>query len=711
MRVARVRALGALLIVAVALAAPGAQSKRPITELDLFKFTWIGDTRVSPDGRQVAFARVTVNEKDDTYDTALWMVPTDASAPPRPLTSGTRDSAPRWSPDGRQLAFVRAPMKDGRPQPPQVFLLDMSGGEARQLTDLARGAGAPEWSPDGKMIAFSSTTTAKDQAGRERADERKERPRESDVRVITRAVYRANGGGYADPVRRSHIWTIAVPAAGASPEGARPITSGAFDEQGFAWSPDGRWIYFTSNRVEEPYYHPQDSDLYAVPAGGGDIVKVASIDGAIRGIAPSPDGRQIAFIGAAHGRPVRSFDQPDLFVTDATPGSTPRNLTASYDFEIGGGIGGDQRAPRAAGASAPAWSRDGRSIFAVVSEHGSANIKRIDVATGKIEPFTTGNHHVMSYTAAPGSDRFAMVISTPTNIGDLFAGDGGTLSRITSVNDGLFSGIVQREPEEFWFTSFDGNRIQGWILKPPDFEEGQKYPLILEIHGGPHSAYGNTFTHEFSWMAAKGFVVLYTNPRGSTSYGQEFANIIQHNYPGDDYKDLMAGVDALLERGYIDGRRMGVTGGSGGGVLTNWTIGQTTRFAAAVSQRSIADWTGFWYTADFTLFQPTWFKGAPWEDPQDFARRSPITHIAKVTTPLMLIEGEDDLRTPPADGGEQMFRALKYLKRPVVMVRFPGETHELSRSGKPWHRIERLQHIVGWFEKYLQGKKIETYDQ
>jgi dipeptidyl aminopeptidase/acylaminoacyl peptidase len=211
-------------------------------------------------------------------------------------------------------------------------------------------------------------------------------------------------------------------------------------------------------------------------------------------------------------------------------------------------------------------------------------------------------------------------------------------------------------------------------------------------------------------MAAKGYVVLFTNPRGSTSYGQDFGNIIQYRYPGDDFKDLMAGVDEILNKGYVDANRLGVTGGSGGGLLTNWTITQTQRFKAAVSQRDIADWSGFWFTADFTLFQPTWFKGAPWQERADFDARSPITYINNITTPLMLIEGEEDYRTPPGAGGEMMFRALKFLKKPVVMVRFPGESHELSRSGRPWHRVERLQHIVGWFSKYLQGKRVLAYE-
>ena len=284
------------------------------------------------------------------------------------------------------------------------------------------------------------------------------------------------------------------------------------------------------------------------------------------------------------------------------------------------------------------------------------------------------------------------------------------MTQVTRFNDSLFSELELSAPEEIWYTSFDGKKIHGWIQKPPDFNPAKKYPMILEIHGGPHAAYGHTFTHEFHWMAAKGYVVLYTNPRGSSAYGQDFGNIIQYRYPGDDFKDLMAGVDDVLKRGYVDPERLGVTGGSGGGLLTNWVVTQTTRFRAAVAQRSIADWAGFWYTADFTLFTPTWFRGAPWQDGADFAARSPITHVSKVTTPLMFIEGETDYRTPPSEGGEVMFRALKYLRKPTALVRFPDETHELSRSGKPWHRVERLQHILNWFDKYLQGKSIDLYE-
>lgn len=687
-----------------------AQARRPITETDLFKFVWAADPRISPNGSQVAFVRVNVNEDKDRYEMQIFIVPSDGSAAPRPLTGGLNDRSPRWSPSGREIAFVRTPEPvDGKPKPPQIYLISMDGGEARALTDAPKGASSPVWSPDGRTIAFVSTPDTTPT----KADSAKKHV--SDVRVITRAQYRWNGGGYTDPTAHSHLWT--VPAT-IGPTGALPtlkqITFGQFDEGEPVWSNDGSRLYFTSNRRLEPYYETGGPELYSVPANGGAAVKVASIDGDIGSVALSPDGKRIAFTGSLNGRPVRSYDQPDLFIMDAAPGSTPRNLTASYDYDVESGIGSDQHPPRAGNGGGLIWSRDGKSIIVVTTENGRANLKRFSATDGKVDSVTTGDHEVVSYTAGSDASKIVTLISTPVNIGDLFIVDANSPRaaprRITRVNDALFSTLDISVPEEIWYNSFDGKRIQGWILKPPRFDASKKYPLILEIHGGPHAAYGSAFTHEFSWMAAKGYVVLYTNPRGSTSYGQDFGNIIQFHYPGDDYKDLMIGVDEVLKGGYIDSTRLGVTGGSGGGVLTNWTITQTPRFAAAVSQRSISDWSGFWYSADFTLFNPTWFRAAPWEDPKDFAERSAITHIAKVTTPLMLIEGEADMRTPPANGGEQMFRALKYLKKPVVMVRFPDETHELSRSGKPWHRVERLRHIVGWFDKYLQKVPTTVYD-
>lgn len=698
--------LAALLAITAAWAAEG---KRPIAETDLYAFQWLANPVISPDGAQIVYTYVRVNQKRDGYETALWII-SSAGGLARQLTTGPHDSGAKWSPDGKLVAFLRSSEKDGKPEPAQIFLLPMEGGEARPLTDIPKGAGTPVWSPDGRFIAFSSTTIAKDFEKKDAKEEER-----SDVRIITKALYRMNGAGYLEPDRPSHIWTVEVPKVVSGAQKAEQITTGEFSESDIAWSRDGSKIYFNSERVRESYYEPPHSEVYVVGATGGDVIKVAGIDGPIRDISLSPDGTHMAFVGDInHGDGVvqRSYSQPDLFIVSVEPGSTPKNLTAKYDFDVASGVGGDQAPPRGGGQSRPYWSKDGRFIFVVSAEEGRTNLKRIDAETGKVEALTSGDHDLFSYSATPDGSKVAVAISTPTNIGDLFVVDGasGQMKQLTHVNSELLSKLNLTEPEMIWYKSFDGKRIQAWVQRPPDFQDGKKYPLILDIHGGPHAAYGYTFDHEFQWMAAKGYVVLYPNPRGSTTYGQDFANIIQYHYPGEDYKDLMAGVDDLIARGWVDSDRLGVTGGSGGGVLTNWTIGHTTRFKAAASQRSIADWRDFWYTADFSQFTPFWFRGAPWEQEVDFKERSPITYVEKITTPLMLIEGEADLRTPSGAGGEQMFRAMKYLKKPVVMVRFPGETHELSRSGKPTHRVERLQHILAWFDKYLDGQEIHSYD-
>ena len=683
--------------------------KRPITETDLYSFQWIADPQISPDGAKVVYTHVTVNKKKDGYDSALWIIPARGGAA-RQLTDGPRDLAPRWSPDGRQIAFNRSVEKNGKPEPAQIYLLSMEGGEARPLTDIPKGAGSQAWAPDGKRIAFTSHAIPKDFEKADKDKEDKEDPK-SDVRVITRAVYRANGAGYPEADRPAHIWTVTVPDVLEAPQKATQITFGNFDEQSVFWSRDGAKMFFISNRVAEPYYETPDTDLYSVNADGGEILKLSHIEGTIANAVLSPDGQHIAFVGDLTGKPQRSYSQPDLFVTSVAAGATPKNLTTAYDFDIGGGIGGDQAPPRGGGRSQPFWSADGKFIYIVAAEEGRANLKKVDAESGKVTALTTGDHAVESYTATADGSKAAVLISSTTEIGDIASLDvhSGQLSQITHANDKLILQLNITEPEAIWYQSFDGKRIEMFVQKPPDFVAGKKYPMILNIHGGPHAAYGYTFDHEIQWMAAKGYVVMYPNPRGSTSYGQDFGNIIQYRYPGDDYKDLMAGVDELIKRGWVDPDRMGVTGGSGGGLLTNWVITQTDRFHAAASQRSIADWRDFWYTADFSLFTPSWFRGAPWKEEADFKARSPITYIERVHTPLMLIEGEADYRTPPSSGGEQMFRALKYLKRPTVMVRFPGESHELSRSGSPRHRVERLQHIVGWMDKYLQGKNVPGY--
>jgi dipeptidyl aminopeptidase/acylaminoacyl peptidase len=685
---------------------PAAAQGRPITEQDLLAFHWIADPQMSPDGSQIAYTVVGVNDKDNRYETAVWMISTDAHGTPRRLTAGPRDVAPRWSPDGRTLAFMRAADDTSGPQ---LYTLPLTGGEPRKLTDLPKGAGPAVWSPDGHTIAFTSTTLPRDTAAAVRDSAAKKLV--SDVRVITRAEYRSNDRGWLDPVRHNHIWRVDVTPDREGPTPAQQLTFGRYDEEGLEWSRDGTRIIFVSDRVDEPYYANPDADVYAVPASGGEITKIADIDGPMRGVVPSPDGQDLAFSGWINPAHRQSYTPSALFVFRH---GAAVQITHGGDADVGSALTGDQHPPRGGSGSSPLiWGADGHSVVSAMTARGRSNLIRFDLSSSRIDSLTTGDHDVVAYTASADGQRFALTISDGMHVGDLFTLDAGsrTLTQLTHVNDSLWATLRLSPPERISYRSFDGTMIEAWIYKPPDFNAATKYPLILDIHGGPHAAYGETFFHEGEVMAARGYVVLDPNPRGSTSYGEHFGNVIQYHYPGDDYRDLMIGMDTLLARGYVDPQRLGVAGGSGGGLLTNWIVGHTHRFAAAVSMRSIADWAAWWYTADFTLFTPSWFRLPPFEDPQDYARRSPITYIGQVTTPLMLIEGESDSRTPSGSGGMTMFRALKALHRTTVMVSFPGETHELSRSGKPKHRVERLQHILNWFDKYLQHKPVAVYDQ
>jgi dipeptidyl aminopeptidase/acylaminoacyl peptidase len=717
--------------------------KRNITEKDIFDFTWIGDTQLSPDGSRAAYVQTTVNAKRDGYDTAIYLLDTaQPMTPARRLTNGPHDAQPRWSPDGMQLAFTRAVEKDGKPQPAQLYVLSLAGGEPVQVSSMEKGVGSPQWAPNGMCIAVLSETPIVPEPKTEKkegtkAEEHKAEEHKSDVRIITKAVYRNNGTGYLDTKDASQLYLLYTAEIGSKPVTALQVTAGRFSVGEFAWNPSSSEIYYTSEHVDEPYYDLPHNEIYMLgtPAEGAtkDVkappplsTLVAKLTFDASGLAISPDGKRIAFHGDEQPlmKP-RSHQQADLFVMDIDPTqpapSTPpvHNLTANYDYEVGGGVGGDNTAPRGGGRGGLVWTADGKSIIDVVGKQGSALLVSIDAKTGAVKELTAEKQAVVGFAVKPDTTKMLAQISTPVSIGDLFsvATDGSKQqTQLTDVNKTLFSQLNLTMPEDMQVTptanakDIAGSKIESFVQLPPDFDKTKKYPLILNIHGGPHSAYGWVFDHEMQWMAAKGYVVVYPNPRGSTTYGQQFANVIQHNYPGDDFHDLMDCVDAVVKLGYVDPAKMGVTGGSGGGLLTDWTVTQTNRFKAAVSQRDITDWSNWWYTADFTLFQPTWFEGAPFDKVEEFKKYSPITYVTNIKTPMLFILGEADYRTPPTGGGEDFFRALKYRHIDTVMVRFPGESHELSRSGQPWHRVERLENIVNWFDKYLMGMPEPQYD-
>jgi dipeptidyl aminopeptidase/acylaminoacyl peptidase len=601
---------------------------------------------------------------------------------------------------------------------------------------MEKGVGSPQWAPNGTCIAAVSETAIvpepkTDKKDGAKSEEHKAAEHNSDVRIITKAVYRNNGTGYIDTKDATQLYLFYVAKIGAKPVTPWQVTAGRFSVSDFAWSSSSSDIYYTSEHTDEPYYDLPHNEIYVLDPPADAATKgekdpppmstvIAKLTFGASGLTISPDGKRLAFHGDDQplAKP-RSHQQPDLFVLDLNAKGAPRNLTAMYDYEVGSGVGGDNTAPRGGGRSGPVWTEDGKSIIDVVGKRGSALLVSIDASTGAVKELTSEKQAVVGFAVKRDATKMLALISTPVNIGDLFsvATDGSKQqTQLTDVNKELFSKLNLTMPEDMQVAptanakDIAGSKIESFVQLPPDFDKGKKYPLILNIHGGPHSAYGWVFDHEMQWMAAKGYVVVYPNPRGSTTYGQQFANVIQHNYPGDDFHDLMDCVDAVVKLDYVDPAKMGVTGGSGGGLLTDWTVTQTTRFKAAVSQRDISDWTNWWYTADFTLFQPTWFEGAPFDNVEEFRKYSPITYITKVQTPMLFILGEADYRTPPTGGGEDFFRALKYRRIDTVMVRFPGESHELSRSGQPWHRVERLENIVNWFDKYLTGMPEPQYD-
>ena len=685
-----------------------AATRRDLTIDDLTALHWIADPQLSPDGTRVAFTRVWVDAEADEYRTAIWLVEADGTGLRR-LTGGERDTQPRWSPDGTRLAFVRA-TEAGKPG--QLCVLPMAGGEATPLTKLEKGAADPAWSPDGRRIAFTS------RANPALDDPEKKKPKHEPGRLVTQPVWRWNDQGFVDPDHLPHLWVI--DAAGGEP---RQLTGGRCSEGAPRWSNDGGRLLFLSDRRDQPWFARDQQWLYRVPVdldaptGDAHLEALTPIEGTVTAFREDAGGR-VAMTGCLYGERVLSYDQPHLLLGEPTPGApraqaalAVRAIAARADFPFGEGLSADQHPPRGGGEAPLGFGPDGRTVVAMMAKHGSAVLVAADLASGEVAELTPAGRDLIAGTSSADGRRWALTLGDWEHPGDLHLFDLATrkLTRLAGVSDTLLESVKHAGLEEFWYHSFDGTRIQAWLVTPPDFDPARRYPMILEIHGGPHVPYGFSFFHEFQAFAAAGFVVLFTNPRGSTSYGSEFANVIHYRYPGDDFQDLMTAVDEVLKRGFVDERRLGVCGGSGGGLLTNWIVTHTDRFAAAVTDRCVADWAAMYYSSDFTLFTESWFRKAPFEDPAEYAERSPASLAARVTTPLFIVHSEDDWRTPIGQG-ETMFRALKQQRKTAVMVRFPGENHELSRSGAPSRRVQNQEHIRKWFDRWLMGKPAPEYE-
>ncbi len=667
----------------------------------LLGWQFVGDPRISPDGKHIAYVHVSVNRAKDAYDRDLWMA--DADSGPRQVTSGTHDDEmPRWSPDGTRLAFA-----SNRSGKRQIHVLDLQGGEPWQLTTDEEGVGAYAWSPDGKRMLFTSSIALAGDAGYE-PDAAKESAadaaRAKPAFVTERLIYRNDGTPGYRRVQRSHIWI--VPADRGPKQSARRVTSGDFDAEGPAWSSDGKTIYFSAVRREDAEYAAEDSEIFSVPSDGEPtLTALTQRRGPDAAPLPSPDGKWIAYLGFDQSEPFRSSSVTNLYVM-RPDGSQSRQLAASFDRNVGESMLVDAAAPRV-GGDRIAWTADSRRLLITAADRGQSQLFQVDVAKGDLAPLTTFPQGDLREFSVGRSGVVAAVFSAPTRPAEVYsfalsAPAHENWREISHHTAALAPANGFSPYEELGYDSFDGRRIQGWLIKPPGFDAARRYPTILYIHGGPHAMYGTSFFHEFQVLAQAGFVVLITNPRGSTGYGGEFANVIQYHYPGDDFRDLMAGVDLLVARGIADADRLGVAGGSGGGLLTSWTVGQTERFAAAVVERAVTNWHSFVGTSDLNYYFVTrWFRDFPWRDSADYLARSPLSRVDNVKTPVLVIHNEADYRTA-LDQGLQFYTALKMLKKPAKLAVFPDSSHGMSREGRPSQRVERLNLIEGWFEERLK---------
>ncbi|MEJ7812573.1 MAG: S9 family peptidase [Gemmatimonadaceae bacterium] len=633
----------------------------------------VSEPQLSPDGRQVVYTRRWVDKMNDRFETSLWIMNVD----------GTRNrffingSAPRWSPDGQRIAYIAR----GEPTGTQLYVKYMDAEGATQLTRLTETPSDVAWAPDGKTLAFRMLVPVRDNWRINLPAAPKGAKWTEPPRVVTKLAYRRDRQGFVDDGFR-HIFTVS--AEGGTP---RQVTSGDWDHGEPNWMPDGKTIVFSALRVDQAEYQWRQSDIYSVDVAGGAIKQLTRRNGPDNNPVISPDGRYIAYTG--YDSTDATWIDSKLYVMNAD-GSNARVINGDMD-----------RSP-----SGMLWAPDGSGVYFNAENEGSRNFYFASLA-GTIRPVTKGAQ-VLTVTDVGKLGQAVGVMSSAQKPNDVVAFNvrAPQIRQLTAVNEDMLAGRTLASVEEVWYGSVDGYKIQGWVVKPPGFDPKRKYPLMLEIHGGPHSMYNVGFNFARQEHAANGYVVLYTNPRGSTGYGSAFGNAIKNAYPGKDFDDLMAGVDTVIGRGYVDDKSLFVFGCSGGGVLTAWTVGHTDRFAAAVSMCPVINWLSFVGTTD----GPSWYRNfakLPWEDPSEHLRRSPIMYVGNVKTPTMLMTGVNDLRTPISQT-EEFYEALKLRKVPTAMIRFNDEWH--GTSSKPSNFMRTQLYLRSWFERY-RGKDVKVSER
>ena len=644
---------------------------------DVFELEVAADPRISPDGSWVAYVRQSNDIMTDRVRSNIWIVGAEGRDH-RPLLSGADSySSPRWSPDGARLAYVSS--AEGRG--PELYVRWLDTGQTALLSNLQSAPGSLAWSPDGTQLAF----TALVKSATEPLAKPPAKPEGAEwappVTVIDRLGYRADGDGYLEP---GYTQLFVIPAEGGTP---RQLTAGDYHHDGgVTWSPDGQRLVFSANRNGDWEYSRRNTDLWAVDVNGGNLEQLTDRDGPDGSPGFSPDGGKLAYLGYDDRK--MGYHNTEVYVMDLSSGAVDV-LTGALDRSVAA-------VAWAGGSSQLLISYDdfGKRSLAALSTEGDLRPLASDLGgVGISRPYTSGGFSV----ADDGS--YAYSSGTAYRPADVAAGRAGSGAKLTRLNEDLLAHKTLGNVEEIsWRSSVGDHEIWGWLVTPPQFDPTEKYPFILEIHGGPFSAYGPHFSTEVQLYAAAGYVVLYTNPRGSTGYGYDFANEIHHNYPGEDYDDLMSGVDAVLARGYVDEEQLFVTGGSGGGVLTSWIVGKTDRFAAAVVAKPVINWASMTLYSDIPeTVADYWFDKPPWEDYQSYWERSPLSLVGNVTTPTMLLTGEADYRTPMPES-EQYYQALKLRKIDTALVRVPEASHGIA--ARPSHQIAKVDNILAWFARY-----------